>query len=45
MANDYIPPTDQGFRDWATVFAAQLTASPALYMMTAAEALAVQQAR
>lgn len=43
-SNDYIPATDSGFRDWASVFASHLTTDPALYMMTAAEALSVQNA-
>lgn len=41
--NDYIPHTDSGFRDWATTFAAGITANPALYMMTAAQAASIQQ--
>lgn len=44
MNENYIPSTDAGFCNWASVFAPQLTARPALYIMTAAKALAVQNA-
>ena len=39
---DYIPATDQGFRDWATVFASQLSSSPSAFLLTAAQAASVQ---
>jgi hypothetical protein len=44
MSDNYIPPTDAGFRNWATVFASKLTANPALYMLTPAQAASVQAA-
>lgn len=36
--NDYIPPTDEGFRTWAENFAQNISANPALFMLTAAQA-------
>jgi hypothetical protein len=40
----YIPAKDADFRNWATVFASSLSANPALFMMTPAEAAGVQDA-
>lgn len=42
--SDYIPSSDSGFREWAETFAQKLTADPALYMMTPAEAVSVDNA-
>jgi len=41
-SNDYIPAEDSLFRTWAENFAAGISAAPALYMLTAANATSIQ---
>lgn len=40
--SDYIPASDDGFRTFAENFAANITANPALYMLTPAQASSIQ---
>lgn len=42
-STDYIPAKDADFRNWATTFASRLSANPALYMLTPAQAASIQQ--
>ena len=44
MADDYIPPSDAGARDWMNTFAAGISASPATYGLSPADAGAIQAA-
>ncbi len=42
--HDYIPASDRGFRTWAEQFASNISADPARFMLTAAQAASIQQA-
>ena len=42
--NDYIPPRDAEFRNWAEAFARGIAAAPARFMLTPAEAAGITQA-
>ena len=41
-SSDYIPPSDDNFRSYAETFANTITADPALYMLTPAQAASIQ---
>lgn len=40
--SDYIPQTDDGFRTWGTNFATNISANPAQFMLTPAQAASIQ---
>lgn len=44
MADPYIPPQDGPAQEWMTTFALGINNNPALYMLTAADALGIQNA-
>lgn len=43
-SNDYIPGTDDGFATWGSQFAQNISLSPSTYMLTPAQAAAIQSA-